>query len=134
MNTAMSIEPAVAGAMMPDAHVSYGLPIGGVPGLDNAVCPDAVGVDIACRMKLSIFEIVRGWACSTRGTDGCTYPRPAVTLQLGENLHIRHNFAWKEMHNGREVIVHQKGCYTGRSRCARGHSRVDGNLGIHRSR
>jgi tRNA-splicing ligase RtcB len=60
MDAAMSIAPAVAGAIMPDAHVGYGLPIGGVLGFDDAVCPYAVGVDIACRMKLSIFEIVRG--------------------------------------------------------------------------
>lgn len=57
MNAAMSIAPAVAGAIMPDAHVGYGLPIGGVLALDNAVCPYAVGVDIACRMKLSILPI-----------------------------------------------------------------------------
>lgn len=56
MEAAMSIEPAVAGALMPDAHVGYGLPIGGVLALDNAVCPYAVGVDIACRMKVSIFS------------------------------------------------------------------------------
>lgn len=57
MRAAMSIAPAVDGALMPDAHVGYGLPIGGVLGLDNAVCPYAVGVDIACRMKMSIFQI-----------------------------------------------------------------------------
>lgn len=55
MDTAASLPVAVAGALMPDAHLGYGLPIGGVLALDNAVCPFAVGVDIACRMKLSIF-------------------------------------------------------------------------------
>lgn len=55
MNTACELPVAVAGALMPDAHQGYGLPIGGVLALDNAVCPYAVGVDIACRMKLSIF-------------------------------------------------------------------------------
>jgi tRNA-splicing ligase RtcB len=42
---------------MPDGHVGYGLPIGGVLALENAVCPYAVGVDIACRMKLSVFDV-----------------------------------------------------------------------------
>ena len=42
---------------MPDAHVGYGLPIGGVLALEGAVCPYAVGVDIACRMKLSVFDV-----------------------------------------------------------------------------
>jgi len=55
MAKAMELPVAVAGALMPDAHLGYGLPIGGVLALDNAVCPYAVGVDIACRMKMSIF-------------------------------------------------------------------------------
>ena len=42
---------------MPDAHLGYGLPIGGVLATENAVIPYAVGVDIACRMKLSVFDI-----------------------------------------------------------------------------
>ena len=46
---------SVAGALMPDAHASYGLPIGGVLATDNAVIPYAVGVDIACRMKMTII-------------------------------------------------------------------------------
>jgi tRNA-splicing ligase RtcB (3'-phosphate/5'-hydroxy nucleic acid ligase) len=47
----------VAGALMPDAHVGYGLPIGGVLATENAVIPYAVGVDIACRMKMSVLNI-----------------------------------------------------------------------------
>jgi tRNA-splicing ligase RtcB len=57
MDNAMRLPIAVAGALMPDAHVGYGLPIGGVLATDNAVIPYAVGVDIACRMRLSIYEI-----------------------------------------------------------------------------
>jgi tRNA-splicing ligase RtcB (3'-phosphate/5'-hydroxy nucleic acid ligase) len=37
-------------ALMPDAHVGYGMPIGGVLALDGAICPNAVGVDIGCGM------------------------------------------------------------------------------------
>jgi tRNA-splicing ligase RtcB len=40
---------------MPDAHVGYGIPIGGVVALDNAVAPYMVGVDIACRVMMSIY-------------------------------------------------------------------------------
>jgi tRNA-splicing ligase RtcB len=47
---------AVAGALMPDAHPGFGLPIGGVLATDNAVVPYAVGVDIACRMKLTVYD------------------------------------------------------------------------------
>jgi tRNA-splicing ligase RtcB len=56
MDNAMRLPVSVAGALMPDAHVGYGLPIGGVLATDNAVIPYAVGVDIACRMRLSIYE------------------------------------------------------------------------------
>src|SRR5690606_5704368 len=42
-------------ALMPDAHVGYGIPIGGVVALEDAVAPYMVGVDIACRMMMSIF-------------------------------------------------------------------------------
>ena len=37
-------------AIMPDAHTGYGMPIGGVVAFLNAVCPNAVGVDIGCGM------------------------------------------------------------------------------------
>ena len=57
MKNAASLPVAVRGAMMPDAHVGYGLPIGGVLATRNCVIPYAVGVDIACRMKLSVLDM-----------------------------------------------------------------------------
>jgi tRNA-splicing ligase RtcB len=42
---------------MPDAHLGYGLPVGGVLATKDAVIPWAVGVDIACRLRLSVFEL-----------------------------------------------------------------------------
>lgn len=56
MENACRLSVAVAGALMPDAHQGYGLPIGGVLATDNAVIPYAVGVDIACRMKMSVID------------------------------------------------------------------------------
>jgi tRNA-splicing ligase RtcB (3'-phosphate/5'-hydroxy nucleic acid ligase) len=56
MANACALPVAVAGALMPDAHVGYGLPIGGVLATENAVIPYAVGVDIACRMKLTVYD------------------------------------------------------------------------------
>jgi tRNA-splicing ligase RtcB (3'-phosphate/5'-hydroxy nucleic acid ligase) len=56
MGNACALPIAVAGALMPDAHVGYGLPIGGVLATDNAVIPYAIGVDIACRMKLTVYD------------------------------------------------------------------------------
>ncbi|HEY7120361.1 MAG TPA: RtcB family protein [Tepidisphaeraceae bacterium] len=57
MVNAARLPVAVAGALMPDAHQGYGLPIGGVLATHNAVIPYAVGVDIACRMKLTVLDI-----------------------------------------------------------------------------
>ncbi|MEM1128686.1 MAG: RtcB family protein [Bacteroidota bacterium] len=55
LTNAMRLPVTVGGALMPDAHVGYGLPIGGVVALENAVAPYMVGVDIACRMMMSIY-------------------------------------------------------------------------------
>ncbi|MCX7949522.1 MAG: RtcB family protein [Treponemataceae bacterium] len=38
-------------ALMPDAHVGFGMPIGGVAAIENAIIPNAVGVDIGCGMR-----------------------------------------------------------------------------------
>ncbi|MBS1506974.1 MAG: RtcB family protein [Bacteroidetes bacterium] len=57
MEVAMKLPVTVAGALMPDAHQGYGLPIGGVLATRNAVIPYGVGVDIGCRMSLSAFAI-----------------------------------------------------------------------------
>jgi len=56
MELAMSLPITLQGALMPDAHTGYGLPIGGVLATDAAVIPFAVGVDIGCRMALTIIE------------------------------------------------------------------------------
>ncbi len=57
MHAASELPVAVAGALMPDAHVGYGLPIGGVLATSGAVVPYAVGVDIACRMRMTVVDI-----------------------------------------------------------------------------
>lgn len=57
MENACRLPVSVRGALMPDAHVGYGLPIGGVLATRDAVIPYAVGVDIACRMKMSVLDL-----------------------------------------------------------------------------
>ncbi|WMJ74059.1 RtcB family protein [Cytophagaceae bacterium ABcell3] len=61
METAMKLPVTVSGALMPDAHQGYGLPIGGVLATNNAVIPYGVGVDIGCRMCMSIYDIPAGF-------------------------------------------------------------------------
>ena len=55
MAKVMSLGPVVSGALMPDAHLGFGMPIGGVAATEGAVMPFAVGVDIGCRMHLTVF-------------------------------------------------------------------------------
>ncbi|HTI52112.1 MAG TPA: RtcB family protein [Planctomycetaceae bacterium] len=57
MRQSCAVPVARKAALMPDAHVGYGLPIGGVLACEGAVIPYAVGVDIACRMKLSVLDL-----------------------------------------------------------------------------
>ena len=60
MQNACRLPIAVRGALMPDAHIGYGLPIGGVLATRGAVIPYAVGVDIACRMKMTVLDLPIG--------------------------------------------------------------------------
>jgi len=48
----LSKHPCLVGnvCLMPDSHCGYGMPIGGVVALDNAISPNMVGVDIGCGM------------------------------------------------------------------------------------
>lgn len=50
MKTAMSADFVVRGALMPDAHLGYSLPIGGVVATDGVIVPAWVGYDIGCGM------------------------------------------------------------------------------------
>jgi tRNA-splicing ligase RtcB len=67
MENACNLPVSVAGALMPDAHVGYGLPIGGVLATRNAVIPYAVGMDIACRMKMTVLDLP---VSAIRGQEG----------------------------------------------------------------
>lgn len=57
MDNACRLPIAVKGAIMPDGHLGYGLPIGGVLATKDAIIPGAVGYDIGCRMQLSVTSI-----------------------------------------------------------------------------
>jgi len=56
MKTAMKLPIVCKAALMPDSHLGYGLPIGGVLATTNTVIPFAIGMDIGCRMSLTIYE------------------------------------------------------------------------------
>jgi tRNA-splicing ligase RtcB (3'-phosphate/5'-hydroxy nucleic acid ligase) len=57
LRAAARLPISVSAALMPDAHSGYGLPIGGVLATENAVIPYGVGVDIGCRMCLTVYDM-----------------------------------------------------------------------------
>ena len=57
MQLAMRLPVTLEGALMADAHPGYGLPIGGVLTTENSVIPYGVGVDIGCRVSLSVYDL-----------------------------------------------------------------------------
>jgi len=68
LELALRLPVAEAGALMPDAHVGQSLPIGGVLALHRAVSPSLVGVDIGCRMHLSVYTLPPGEMAARRET------------------------------------------------------------------
>jgi len=52
LRDAASLPPAKKVLATADIHVGFGIPIGAVVGLDNAIMPAAVGYDINCGMRL----------------------------------------------------------------------------------
>lgn len=115
MSQACSVPGVRGGALMPDAHIGYGLPIGGVLAVENAVLPYAVGVDIACRMKLSVLDepvesldinrqrwrnaLERG----TRFGVGCEHERPQYHAVMDQDWSVtrvtreKRDRAWKQL-------------------------------------
>lgn len=57
MKSAMKLPVVHRGALMPDSHLGYGLPIGAALATNNTVIPFAIGMDIGCRMSLSVYPL-----------------------------------------------------------------------------
>ena len=79
MLEACRLPVSLAGALMPDAHIGYGLPIGGVLATDNSVIPYGVGVDIACRMKMSVLDWNPSLIAGMRGRGSSNEPDKSQT-------------------------------------------------------
>ncbi len=102
MFEALKLPVAVKGALMPDAHSGYGLPIGGVLATQNAVIPYGVGVDIGCRMHLSVFALPSSYI------DGNRYALKKILSEhskfgMNETHHIKGEHAIFERAEFREI-------------------------------
>ncbi len=90
-------------AVMPDAHLGYGMPIGGVMATLGVVIPNAVGVDIGCgmcavktslsslkteKLKATLDEIRKripvGFRHHQRRQDTILMPKPGAGFRLKE--------------------------------------------------
>jgi len=115
MRQACRVPGARAAALMPDAHLGYGLPIGGVLAVEGAVIPYAVGVDIACRMKLSVLDLPASTLDSkfhsfrqslescTRFGMGCQHEKPQQHAVMDQDWTVtrttrqRKDKAWRQL-------------------------------------
>lgn len=115
MANACKLPVTVAGALMPDAHLGYGLPIGGVLATQNCVIPYAVGVDIACRMKLTVLDMptsaLDGQTDKLRGAIeretqfgvGATFRKPREHMVMDSDWNVspitqrNRDRAWKQL-------------------------------------
>lgn len=59
MESAMKMDWVIRGAMMPDAHKGYALPIGAVVETQDMIVPAWVGYDIGCGMSSSITSLTK---------------------------------------------------------------------------
>jgi len=87
MDNACALPISVAGALMPDAHVGYGLPIGGVLATRNSVIPYAVGMDIACRMKMTVLDMP---VSAIRGAEGKLRKAIKAETRFGVGAEFEH--------------------------------------------
>lgn len=99
MNIVSRLPVYITGALMPDAHVGYAMPIGGVALLDMAVAPYFVGVDIGCRVSAIPFTLTRG---STFENARSTLEKAAIAISafglrtLDEYHDIMRHDSWME--------------------------------------
>ncbi len=90
MKNACELPISESGALMADAHIGYGLPIGGVLATRNSVIPYAVGVDIACRVKLSVLDLPPEMLENEQGKEQLTKAIEAETkFGVGAKFKVR---------------------------------------------
>jgi tRNA-splicing ligase RtcB len=73
---------------MPDGHQGYGLSIGGVLATEEAVIPYGVGVDIGCRMALTVYPLrdMENNSELSKAIDRCTIFGAGQERKRSDNL------------------------------------------------
>ncbi len=118
LHEARRLPIAVTGALLPDGQAGLGLPVGGVLATQNAVIPRAVGSDIGCQMRLSVFEEPASQIDATEGRkrlSGILRRCTRFGLTAGYRLPEEHpvleeDWGWCEaMRRGRKMVAEQLG-------------------------
>lgn len=111
--TAAKLPVAKKAALMPDSHLGYALPIGGVIALDNAVSPSFVGFDIACRMSCTILDITPNDFMDCRKVlankliESTSFGVGSKSIKEADH-HIMHDSLWKEINILKELKEHAR--------------------------
>ena len=99
MENALRLPVAVAGALMPDAHVGYGLPIGGVLATQGTVIPYAVGVDIACFTGDTLVALADGQTHAMRDLAERDEPFVVFSITPTQRIVVAHATCRKTREN-----------------------------------
>lgn len=102
MELVLRLPISVKGALMPDAHAGYGLPIGGVLAAEGAVIPYGVGLDIGCGMRLTVLDaspdFVKRYATRIeRALLEWTHFGMEGGLRVRQNHDVMHRCEWNEI-------------------------------------
>jgi len=111
-NSAMEQDFAVKGALMPDAHTGYSLPIGAVVATDGVIVPSWVGYDIGCGMcaMKTTFD-----ADLVQEKSEAIFDQIYHRIPTGPNVNYQHNVRATELNpdrlapRGRKAFDSRKG-------------------------
>lgn len=92
MYEAMRHDSVIRGALMPDAHTGYSLPIGGVVLTKDYIFPAWVGYDIGCGMCAAKTEFKRR---DVEKNANRIFDRIYEMVPVGFNHHSERNTMWK---------------------------------------
>ena len=105
MMSAMKLPVVQKGALMPDSHLGYGIPIGGVLATENAVIPFAIGMDIGCRMRLTIYEVTeRFFKMHEHKFKGSILDNTAFGLTKTISYKQEHEFLDRDVFNATPIL------------------------------
>ena len=81
-------------ALMPDAHLGYGMPIGGVLATDGVVVPNAVGVDIGCGLLYARLVIDAASLARADLERACGAVRKCVPVGFARHQEVQPMGGW----------------------------------------